>query len=155
MYIRSEPLDPRIFWPILPLLSKLYILFLCIVIIYTLCSLSRILFRFYALKKLSASNETHSVPKALAGLRRTATNIHQLILFTFFLYALIFFLQIPAAFMIFGDYKAPPLGGIIQDLSIYFAIAAEVFFVLLLLHSAHWFVSARLSSAEIRLTLPH
>jgi hypothetical protein len=155
MYIRSEPLDPRIFWPILPLLSKLYILFLCIVIIYTLYSLSRILFQLYALKKLFASNEPHSVPKTLAGLRGTATNIHQLILFTFFLYALIFFLQIPAAFMIFGDYKAPPLGGIIQDLSIYFAIAAEVFFVLLLLHSAHWFVSARLSSAEIRLTLPH
>jgi len=155
MYISSEPLDPRIFWPILPLLSNLYILSLCIVIIYTLYSLSRILFQLYALKKLCASNEPHSVLKTLAGLRGTATNIHQLILFTFFLFGLIFFLQIPAAFMIFGDYKAPPLGGIIQDLSIYFAIAAEVFFVLLLLYSAHWFVSARLRAAEIRLTLPH
>jgi len=125
------------------------------VIIYTLYSLSRILFQLYSMKKLITSYELHSVLKALAALCRTDTHIHQLILFTLFLFGLIFFLEIPAAFMMFGDYKAFPLGGILQDLSIYFAVAAEVFFVLLLLHSARWFVSTRLSSAEIRLTLPH
>jgi hypothetical protein len=153
MYISSEPLDPRIFWPILPLLSKLYILFLCIVTIYTLYFLTRILLRLYALKKLCYSSEPHSELRALAALRRIDTNIHQLILFTFFLFGVIFFLQIPAAFIL-GDSEAFPLSGILQDLFIYFAFAVEVFFVFLFLHSAHWFVSARLRAAEIRLTLP-
>jgi hypothetical protein len=155
MYMTTEVLDPRFFWPMLPLLSKLYILFLCVVSIYVLFSELRILLRLRAVRKLGSSNDPHSALNALAALRRADTNIHELIVFTFFLFGLIFVLQIPAAFMTLDNSRTPGWVLIFKNLATYYAFAADVFFALLLLHSAQWFVSARLNSAEIRLTLPH
>ena len=150
MYTISEPVDPRILWPLLPGLSKVFLLLLCLVIVYTVYALSQILLRLFSLKKLQSSNDSVSTLKALAPLRRSATNIQQLILFTFFLFALIFFLQIPGAFLILGDHRGFPMGSILQGLVNFFGLAVDVLFVLVLLHSAQWLVSARISSVEIR-----
>ena len=155
MYITSEALDPRIFWLELPLLSKLYALFLCIVTIYALYSLSRILFRLHSLRELGSSDERHSKLNVLSLLRSTASKIGNLILLTFFFFGLVFSLQISAAFIIIANSKTPGWVFIFQSLSAYFAFSSDVFLILLIIHCARWSVSARIRAAEIRLTLLH
>jgi hypothetical protein len=153
MYMTLEVLDPRVFWHQLPLLGKCYALFLGVAAIYIIISLSHMLLGVYSLKKQPETGEHRNRSLVLALLRKRAENLHQLIFFKVLLFGLTFFFQSPAAFLTFGDSKYPYWSQILQNLAVHFAFATDIFLVLLFLHSAQWFVSARLSSAEIHFTL--
>ncbi len=129
-------------------------LFLCIVGVYTLYSCSRIVFRLRSLKNKHTGEESRSTQRSLFVLQQRATDLRQLHLFTFFLFALCFLLQVPTAFSILVHSNRPLLSIIFDNLAIYIAYAADVFFVLLVLHSAQWFVSIRISSVTLRFNAP-
>jgi hypothetical protein len=73
--------------------------------------------------------------------------LHQLVIATFYLFGFIFFLTLPFAFMTLGASKVPGWMFIFENLDYYFAFAANVFFVFLVLHSVQWFVSARVRAS--------
>jgi hypothetical protein len=131
----------------MPLLSKLFLFFLCAVSIYTLISLVRVLFRLRSLKKLaSAESPTVGVRLTLATLQHRTTNLRHLLIFAFYLFGFCFFLQIPTAFIVLGDSKLSPLSFIFMQLATFFEYAADVFLLFLLLHTLQWFVSNRLQA---------
>ena len=154
MYTTSELLDPRFFWSQIPLVSKLYAAVLCAVAIYTLISSSRMMLRLNLLEQQHAAGTPQAISRIFNLLRKKSHNLQQLILFTALLFAIVFFIQIPWAFSSNVNSKTPAFIYVFQYLSTYFAFASDVCFLLLFIHSAQWFVSARILSAEIRLTLP-
>ena len=155
MYMATEVLNPHFFWTPIPLLGKLYVLFLCSVVIYALISLSQVMFRLHSLKRQRATATLPESSYAFALLRKKSGNLHQLIFFATILFGLTFFFQFPAIFLTLANSKSYPWSQYIQNLAVHVAFATDVLFILLFLHSAQWFVSARIHAAEIRLTLPH
>jgi hypothetical protein len=151
MYMTMEVLDPRFFWPQLPLLGKFYALFLCAVALYALFSLSRIMFRLKSLARQHATGTHLESSYAFALLRKKSDNLHQLIFFATLLFGLTFFFQFPAIFLTLGDSKSLPWSQYLENLAVHVAFATDVLFVLVFLHSAQWLVSARLRATEIRL----
>jgi len=142
--------DPLSFWMFLPPLTRLYLLFLCLVCVFSLYKSLRILFRLHSIKGERGAEQYRITPRSLAIIRAEASNLSQLLHFTFLLFGLCFLIQIPAAFMILDDSNRPVLSSIFSNLAVYIAYAADVFFVLLVLRAVQWFVSFRVSAAMLR-----
>src|SRR6266446_3992390 len=115
----------------LPSLQLLFCLILTMVSAYGLFSATLIVVRL----------------RSLATLHARSANLHQLVIATFYLFGFIFFLTLPFAFMTLGASKVPGWMFIFENLDYYFAFAANVFFVFLVLHSVQWFVSARVRAS--------
>jgi len=136
MMLTLESLDPRHFWPQLPTLARLYRFFLCVVSIYVLLSLVHNLVRIRSLWRLPPTATSQDVLQTpLSILQGRLANLRQLLLFMFYLFALCFLLQIPAAFVVFGDSRSFPLTVILTQLATHIEYAADVCFLFLLLHS--------------------
>jgi hypothetical protein len=147
MTLTIESLDPRHLWPQLPTLARLCIFFLCTVSIYVLLSLVHIIVRIRSLRRLPPNEASQDVLQTpLSVLQRRLANLRQLLLFMFYLFALCFLLQIPAAFVVFGDSRAFPLAMILSQLATHIEYATDVCFLFLLLHSLQWFVSVRVQA---------
>jgi len=150
MYLTSAVLNLRAFWTELLPLCKLYALYLGGVAIYTLFSLFRILVRLRSLKNQTATEDDENKYRILALLRDKHNHLCQLNFFSTLLFGLVFFLQIPENFRSLIDSSLTGWDFIFDSLVIYFAFAAGVFFVLIILHTTEWIVSAHLR----RLTRP-
>jgi hypothetical protein len=87
----------------LPPLTRLYLLFLCLVCTFSLYKSSRILLRLRSIKRGHGAEEHHITLRSLAVLHTEAANLSQLLHFTFLLFGLCLLLQIPAAFMLLED----------------------------------------------------
>ena len=145
-------LDPRHFWAEVPLLTRLFGLFLCFVALHTIYSSAVVLTRLRSFTKNLCSKEHSAVLQStLLALRARITNIRQILFFTLFLFGLCFFLQIPVAFQTLGASNIPGINIIFRQLGTYFESGTDVFIALLFLHSLQWIVSARVQSAERRL----
>jgi len=142
--------DPSSFWMFLPPLTRLYLLFLCLVCTFSLYKGSRIILRLRSIKRENGVKEHHLILRSLAVLRREAENLSQLLHVTFLLFGVSFLTQIPAAFMILEDSRRPVLTSIFSNLAVYIAYAADVFLVLLVLRLLQWFVSFRISTTMLR-----
>jgi hypothetical protein len=130
-------------WPQLPYFYKLYWLLLSLVSLYTLFSAVSIVRRF------SISNRKDDSP-ASSRIRLEAgiTNLRQVVAAMFFTFGALLFSALPGAFQTFGLRRSLPLNDIMGAFSLHFAFAANVFFVLLLLHCGQWLVSRRVLSAK-------
>jgi hypothetical protein len=133
-------LNILLFWRELPLLLRLFALFLWVVSVYTLVLLSTVLWRL----------RSSVTPQQSVGFQNRVAGVRQLLLFTAYLFGCSWFFQIPGAFVIIGDSGRSGFSIIIEQLGVYFSYAADVFLVLLLLHSAQWFVSAHLQREALR-----
>lgn len=151
MYITTAALDPRAIWTELSLLCKLYALYLWAIAIYTLYSLSRMLIRLRSLKNQTATEDHENRDRLLARLRYKSDNLCQLTISSTLLFGMLFFAEIPAIFLGFGDSPETGLMVIFHGILTYLTFATGVFLVLIILHTAEWIVSAQL----LRLTLPH
>jgi hypothetical protein len=69
--------------------------------------------------------------------------VRQVIAAMFFAFGALFFWVLPEAFNVQGLSRSLPLTEIIGAFALHFAFAANVFFVLLLLHCVQWFASRR------------
>ena len=131
----------------LPTLQLLFCLILTMVSAYGLFSATLIVVRLRSLANRSKVEDLSSLQRSLATLHARSANLHQLVIATFYLFGFIFFLTLPFAFMTLGASKVPGWMFIFENLDYYFAFAANVFFVFLVLHSVQWFVSARVRAS--------
>jgi hypothetical protein len=133
-------------WRDLNYLYRLFFLILTLVSTYTLFSATLVLTRLRSLKKRLQIMDASSCRRLLAKLEHRAMNARRLIVATFYLFGFIFFLKLPFATVTLGDSHVP-LGNIIwENFVAYFMFAANVYLILLILHSVQWFVSSRIYS---------
>jgi hypothetical protein len=147
--------SPYLIWSIwgpLPILLKLFFLILVPISLYTLISAGLILVRLRALVKRQKVGEIAPVHRSLVALRVRSSNLRQLICATFFLFGFVLFLALPLAFIVLGDSKTPTFTYVVENFSIFFAFASNVFFVFLVLHCVQWFVSGRVHACALRLS---
>jgi hypothetical protein len=137
-------LNPFRFWPQLPLLSRLFLFFLLGVSLYVVIRLTGLSWRPGRHERLQSAEAAS--PHAFTSLAAIGLgNIRQLLLLTFYLFAVFFFVfQLPAAFVTFGDSHRSGYSIILEQLDLTFSYSADVMLVLLSLHTLQWIVSYRL-----------
>ena len=131
-------------WRQLPLLQRLFLLMLSGVSLYSLFSATVVVLRLRSLAH-PGTNDT-SLQQTVAALHKRCTNVQQLIRATFYLFGLVLFLGLQWAYVILGDSRTPAAWLVLKNFEVDFAFAANVFFVLLVLHFVQWFASSRLYS---------
>jgi uncharacterized membrane protein YesL len=146
--LKSNP--PYAIWSIwlyLPPLPKLFFLALCVLGVYCLFSAAITMVRLRTIPRLLHKKENvASVQRALAALRKRSTNLQNLIGAAFYLFGLVLFLGLQLAYSTLEN-SSTPLGLIVlQTFAMYFAFAANVFLVFLILHFVQWFVSGRMDA---------
>src|ERR1700722_11299735 len=113
------------FWGGVPALPKLFLLILAVVGIRTLYSATIILVRLRSLK--NHVKDDSSVRRLMAALQNRSANMRQLIVATFYLFGLMFFMALPSAFNSIALTKVPGVTLIMEHLSVHFAVAANAF----------------------------
>jgi len=133
-------------WSQLSTLYRLYWLLLSLVSFYSLISAASIVRRFPISNHRNASPESSRI-----RLEARVTNLRQVIAAMFFAFGALFFWALPGAFHTLGLSRSLPLNEIIGAFWLHFAFAANVFFVLLLLHCVQWFVSRRVLACKVNI----
>jgi hypothetical protein len=128
------------------------VLFLCVVCVYFGYSSASTLFRLRALKKEVSRRAREKTAQSLAVLHHRAANLSQLLSLSSIAFALCLTVQIPAAFNVLGNSRAPMISIIWRQIGVYIVYAADVLLVLLILRLVQWFVASRVSAATLRLT---
>lgn len=136
-------------WGRVPALPKLFLLILAVVGIHTLYLATIILVRLRSLT--NHVKDDSSVRRLVAALQNRSANMRQLITAAFYLFGLAFFIALPSAFSLLALTKIPGVTLILENLQVHFAVAANAFFVFLVLHSIQWFVSSRVYAYALRL----
>jgi hypothetical protein len=156
IFYRYLNLDPRAIWPQLPLLVRVESLFLVLVAMYSLYRLVRTLLVTVRLRSREApATSGMSVDLALVrATERRLVSLSSLNLFAFYLFGLLFFVsQMPDAFTTYGLSRETGFSIILRQLGVQFAYAADVFLLLLLLHSLRWIVSSWFYSVRDNLVI--
>ncbi len=138
-------------WIYLPLLPKLVLLILCTVGIYSIFSATVILARLRAMTSLGRKEDVPSIQRALAELNKKCTNMQQLIGGAFYFFGFVLFLSLQWAYFTIDKSSTPGGWRVLENFAVYFAFAANVFFIFLILHLVQWFVSGRVHSYALRL----
>ena len=132
-------------WRWLSMVDKLFLLLLFVFGLYTLYRVSVIVIRSRSLR--TARDERHR-SVSLGNLKRRAASLDRATTAMFYLFGLVFFLQLPFAFNTLGDGPRPLGGLIMENLNYQFRFGAFVFFVFLVLHLVQWFGASRIDRAE-------
>jgi hypothetical protein len=98
---------------------------------------------------LPRKEDISTIQRSMAALHRLCTNVRQLIRATFYLFGLVLFLGLQRAYFVIGLSKIPVETIILENFLLYFAFAANVFFVFLVLHLVQWFFSGRVYAYAI------
>jgi hypothetical protein len=131
-------------WSQLSFLYRPYWLLLSLISLYTLFSAASLVRRLrISYQRNDSSGSSRMRAEALI------TNLRQVIAAMFFAFGALFFWALPSAFSTIGLSRNPPLNEIIGAFATHFAFAANVFFVLWLLHCVQWFVSRRILVCEV------
>ena len=125
-------------WSQLSDLYKLYWLLLSLACFYTLFSASSIVRRFP-----TSNHQNDSPESSRIRLEARITNLRQVNGAMFFAFGALFFWSLPEGFHTLGDGNGWLLNQIIGTFAVHFVFAANVLFVLLLLHCVQWYVSRR------------
>lgn len=133
-------------WPLLPLLLRVFFLVLCLVTAYTLVSAAAVIVRLRSLKKRRQAEDVSSLQRPLAALEARCANMRELVGATFYFFGFLFFLALPMATLIIDNSKTPGGELVLRNFVIYFAFAANAFFIFLVLHCLQWFVSVRIQA---------
>jgi hypothetical protein len=133
-------------WRYLPLFQKLFCEVLCVVCAYSLFSAIVVIGRLRATMSLPQKEDISSIQRSMAALHKRCTNVDQLIRATFYLFGLVLFLGFQNAYFVIGLSKIPTVSIIVENFLLYFAFAANVFLVFLILHLVQWFVSSHVQA---------
>jgi hypothetical protein len=139
-----------IIWSELPLLHRLFFLILTGVGVYSFFSAATILARLRSIVKCCESEEIPHLQLSVASLNAWAGNVRQLIGVMFCLFGLVFLVGLRFAFWT-PDSKTPVGILILENFYLYFAFAANAFFIFFLLVSAQWYVFYRLQACALRI----
>jgi hypothetical protein len=137
-------------WDQLSVFGRLFLLVLASVGLYTLYFAAISLVQLRSLTKALADSARS---KTLASLSRRSANVQQATVGAFYFFGLTFFLEIQNAYWTPESNYRPVGLMVLENFAEYFRFAAFVFLVFTILHSIHWFVSARVRSAALRTAL--
>jgi hypothetical protein len=138
-------------WIELPLLHKSFFFVLFVVGVYSLFSAAKILAGVRSLMALGQSRDVSALQNDVAALYARSANVRHVITATFYLFGIVFFWGLRFTLWT-PDSKTSVFLLVLENFFLYFAFAANVFFIFLVLHSVQWFVSARLHTCARRLT---
>jgi hypothetical protein len=138
-------------WIELPLLHKLFFSVLFVVGVYSLLSAAKILARVRSLMAVGQSRDVPALQNDVAALYARSAHVRHLITATFYLFGIVFFWGLRFTLWT-PDSKTSVFLLVLENFFLYFAFAANVFFIFLVLHSVQWVVSARLHTCARRLT---
>jgi hypothetical protein len=151
MFKSNPPYAIWSIWLYLPALQKLLFLALCALGIYCLFSAAITMARLRTLPKLLQKKEdSASIQRALAALRKRSNNLQHFIGAAFYLFGLVLFVGLQLAYITIDNSKTPVGWIVLQNFVIYFAFAANVFLVFLILHFVQWFVSGRVDACSLQ-----
>jgi len=145
--LKSNP--PYAIWSIwiyLPLSQKLLFLALCVLGIYSLFSAAVTVARLRTITDMPHKEDIASIQRALAALRKRSTKLQQFIGAAFYLFGLVLFLGFQWAYFTIDSSSTPVGWLVLENFVIYFAFAANVFLVFLIVHFVQWFVSDRVEA---------
>jgi hypothetical protein len=111
--------------------------------------------RLRAMTIVPQKEDISSIQRAMAALHKRCTNIHQLIRATFYLFGFVLFLGLQGAYFVLGLSSIPIVSIIVENFVLYFAFAANVFLVFLILHLVQWFVSGRVCAYDLHSNTYH
>jgi hypothetical protein len=140
-------------WTQLAFVHRLFWLLLTLVGAYVLFSAAVIWARLRSRIAHAKGENNSSSRRSLADLEGRLRNMRQLIGAVLFLFWLLFFIQLPHDIWVTESGRLSLGMAILGTVSLDFAFGANVFFVLLVLHSAQWFVSAQVSAARQHLDI--
>ena len=147
----NEPFPIWLIWRDLPPWFRLFFLLLTLSSVYVIFSAILVTMRLRSLEKKLQIKDGPSCRYLLGKLEHRTMNARWLIVAMFYLFGFIFFLKLPFATVTLGDDHIS-LGGIIwANFVRYFTFAANVYLLLLVLHSVQWFMSSRIYSFVKRL----
>jgi hypothetical protein len=132
-------------------MPKLFFLILTLVGIYTLFSAVFIMARLRSLANQRQVEDASSLRRSSAALQARLVNVRQLVGATFYLFGFIFFLVLPLATITMDEGRISVEILILRNFLLYFAFAANVFFIFLILHSVQWVVSSRVHAHALGL----
>lgn len=146
----GTPLQSRlaliwVIWPYLSFLERLLFVALIVLSVYVLLSAATTISR---VRKAAASLRNGDSPNAeqvFAALRRRCTRLDKLITTAFYLFGIVLFLGLQNAYFTIEDGKTSVGWLILMGFPQHFAFAANVFFVLLVLHIIAWVISSRVA----------
>jgi hypothetical protein len=138
-------------WIGLPLLHKLFFFVLFIVGVFSLFSATKILASIRSLMSSGQSRNAAALQNEVAVLYARSSNVRYLIKATFYLFGIVFFWGMRFTLWT-PENKTPVSLLVLENFFLYFAFAANAFFIFLVLHSVQWFVAARLHAFARRLT---
>ena len=142
-------------WIDLPALHRLFLLILAAVGIYSLFSAAVVLVRLRSIMKLHQPKDEAALQRSIATLHAQSANARQLILATFYLFGIVFFIGLRFALWTPDSNRTSVGMLILENFFAYFAFAANAFFVFLVLHLVQWFVSRRLRACALRVNSSH
>lgn len=141
-------------WIELPLLHRLFFFALFVVGAYSLFSATKVLARVRSLMASGHPKDVTALQNEVAALSARSANMRHLITASFYLFGIVFFWGL--RFTLWTPDSKTPVGILVlQNFFLYFAFAANVFFVFLILHLVQWFASARLQACARSLTTSH
>jgi hypothetical protein len=138
-------------WPHLSLLDKLFFLLLCAIGIYFLIFAALATARLRAVQNATLREDAISVQRRLAALQERSTKLQQMISAAFYLFGFVLFFGLQSAYITIELSNTPVGWLVLRNFQIYFAFAANVFFVFLIIHFVQWFASGRVAAYSSRL----
>ncbi len=130
-------------------MHKLLLLILTLVGIYSLYSALVILLRHRSLLNHPQTPDDCRLQRTVAELHARSANVRQFLGTTFCLFGFVFFFGLRFALGT-GESNIPVGILVLRNFFLYFALAANVFLVFLILHSVHWYVLSRLQANALR-----
>jgi len=131
--------SPLAMWSQLGYLYRAFWLIVSVFGVYALCYGGMILFRLRSINRRDGKDAS-SLRRSLAAYQDRLRNVRQLVAFMLYLLGFVFFLQLPTDLYANSTHMVAILGALFINCT----FAAYIFLVLLIVHSAQWFVSARI-----------
>jgi hypothetical protein len=133
---------------------RLLFVILSVVSIYSLFSATAILVRLRSIMNQPQCEDVSGLQHSMAALHARSANVRQLIGATFYFFGFVFFFGL--RFALRTSETHTPVGTLIlENFFLYFAFAANAFFIFLIVQSVHWFVFSRLQARALRLNARH
>lgn len=131
-------------------MHRLFFLILTVVGIYSLFSATAILARLRSVMNPHHSMDMADLQRSVTAFDGRSANVRQLIVATFYLFGIVFFFGLRFALWTLGSKTSVGIL-VLENFFLYFAFAANAFFIFLVLHLVQWFVSGRVRACALRL----
>jgi di/tricarboxylate transporter len=142
-----DKIPPYFFWSVWRQFStweRLFLLVLCVVIVYALYSAVITVSR--------VRSEIADVERTFLGLRKRSMRLQRLTGAAFYLFGIVLFLSLQWAYVTIDNSKTPGGWLILENFAIHFVFAFNVFIGFMVLHVLWWFVANQVDDFGLRVS---